>query len=250
MPSAPRRDIVKAAEHPDSRSFAFIRGRLIGFARPENDMATVKQIEANRRNALRSTGPKTPEGKAAVSLNSLRHGLRARTVVLPGEDPQEFQRLCDDLEAQWQPLTRTEQFYVEQMAVAQWKLIRMERCEASIFAQTIAATAQLTMLNRLWQAQCRMERSFASAQHELERIQISRNQAQQPQEPAPAAKMVPALQPAPAVASAAPLAASQPQPHGLKTPIASEFAPTPATSATASAHATSWGDKPDCPAAP
>ena len=82
-------------------------------------MATLKQIEANRRNALLSTGPKTPEGKAAVRLNSLRHGLRARSVILPGEKREEFQQLCDDLEAEWQPQTRTEQFYIEQMAVSQ-----------------------------------------------------------------------------------------------------------------------------------
>ena len=66
-------------------------------------MATIKQIEANRRNAQQSTGPKTPEGKAAVRLNALRHGLRARTVVLPGEQPEEFQQLCDDLETEWPP---------------------------------------------------------------------------------------------------------------------------------------------------
>ena len=66
-------------------------------------MATPAQIDANRRNALKSTGPKTPEGKAAVSMNSLRHGLRARTVVLPGEDREEFNQLCDDLEREWQP---------------------------------------------------------------------------------------------------------------------------------------------------
>ena len=47
-------------------------------------MATLQQIDAHRRNALKSSGPKTPQGKAAVSLNSLCHGLRARTVVLPG----------------------------------------------------------------------------------------------------------------------------------------------------------------------
>ena len=136
-------------------------------------MATPRQIEANRRNALNSTGPKTPEGKAAVSLNSLRHGLRARTVVLPREDPKEFQQLCDDLEAEWQPLTRTEQFYVEQMAVAYWKLRRHERAEAQLLREHHAGTTPI-MLDRLWQAQCRLERSFARAQHELERIQISR----------------------------------------------------------------------------
>src|SRR6266849_1881344 len=98
-------------------------------------MATLKQIEANRRNALQSTGPRTPEGKAAVSLNALRHGLRARTVVLPGESRLEFQQLCDDLEAEWQPQSRTEQFYLEQMTVSQWKLTRMEVGEIDIFGQ-------------------------------------------------------------------------------------------------------------------
>src|SRR5258708_10531467 len=149
-------------------------------------MATLRQIEANRRNALKSTGPKTPEGKAAVSMNSLRHGLRARNVMLPGDDREEFQRLCDDLESEWQPLTRTEQFYVEQMAVAQWKLKRMETAEVSLLApKALGAKNQLPLLDRLWQAQCRLERSFARAQHELERIQISRSstQAQPPEDP-------------------------------------------------------------------
>src|SRR3984893_3610593 len=96
-------------------------------------MATLKQFEANRRNALKSTGPKTPEGKAAVSMNSPRHGLRARTVVLPGKDREEFNQLCDDLEVEWSPQSRTEQFYVEQMAVSQWKLLRMEVVEVASF---------------------------------------------------------------------------------------------------------------------
>src|SRR5437899_735942 len=102
-------------------------------------MATLKQIEANRRNALKSTGPSTPEGKAAVRLNALRHGLRAHTVVLPSENPEQFQQLCDDLEAEWQPQTRTEQLYVEQMAVSQWKLRRMEIGEISLLVQKFGA---------------------------------------------------------------------------------------------------------------
>jgi len=146
-------------------------------------MATPRQIEANRRNAQKSTGPRTPEGKAAVRLNSLQHGLRARTVVLPGDDPQEFQQLCDDLESEWQPQTRTEQIYLEQMAIAYWKLQRMELLEARTISGGLSDLAPI-MLERLWQAQQRLERSFASAQRELERIQISHNrQVQQPEEP-------------------------------------------------------------------
>ena len=144
-------------------------------------MATQKQIEANRRNAQRSTGPRTPEGKAAVRLNALRHGLRARTVVLPGEDRQEFERLCDVLEGEWQPRTSTELFYLEQMAVSQWKLTRMEVGEADVYHEVTGARIQVPLLDRLWRAQCRMERSYARAQRELERIQSSRAfQAQQP----------------------------------------------------------------------
>ena len=59
----------------------------IGFVGPEkgNPLATKRQIAANRRNARKSAGPKTPQGKATASMNALRHGLRARKVVIPGE---------------------------------------------------------------------------------------------------------------------------------------------------------------------
>src|SRR3989440_12445213 len=145
-------------------------------------MATIKQIDANRRNALKSTGPRTPEGKAAVSMNSLRRGLRARTVVLPGENRDEFDQLCDDLEREWEPQSRTAKFYLEQMAVSQWKLTRMEVAEAGIFKETLSAKTQLPLLDRLWQAQCRLERSYARAQRELERLQASRRPVRQPEE--------------------------------------------------------------------
>jgi hypothetical protein len=148
-------------------------------------MATLKQFEANRRNAQHSTGPKTPEGKAAVSMNALRHGLRARSVLLPGEDRNEFTQLCDDLEVEWHPQSRTEQFYVEQMAVSQWKLCRMEVTEVNIFKDADSAKNQLSLLDRLWQAECRLERSYARAQRELQRLQTSRCQPDpQPEEPA------------------------------------------------------------------
>ena len=148
-------------------------------------MATLKQFEANRRNAQHSTGPKTPQGKAAVSMNALRHGLRARSVLLPGEDRNEFTQLCDDLEVEWHPQSRTEQFYVEQMAVSQWKLCRMEVTEVNIFKDADSAKNQLSLLDRLWQAECRLERSYARAQRELQRLQASRPQPDpQPEEPA------------------------------------------------------------------
>jgi len=112
-------------------------------------------------------------------MNSLKHGLRARKVVLPGENRQEFEQLCDDLEAEWQPRTCGEQFYVEQMAISQWKLARMEAGEADIFSEPASAKVQIPLLDRLWQAQCRLERSYARAQRELERLQIARNRIEE-----------------------------------------------------------------------
>jgi hypothetical protein len=163
------------------------RGSQFGFVGKDNDMATIKQFEANRRNAQKSTGPKTPEGKTAVSMNALRHGLRARTVVLPGENREEFNHLCDDLEVEWHPQSRTEQFYVEQMAVSQWKLIRMEVGEVNIFNDVESPKDQIPLLDRFWQAECRLERSYARAQRELERLQNSRrDQVPPPADPAPA----------------------------------------------------------------
>src|SRR6202790_1456683 len=163
-----------------------------GFVGQDRPMATLKQFEANRRNAQKSTGPKTPEGKSAVSMNALRHGLRARTVVLPGEDPTEFHQLCDDLEVEWNPQSRTEQFYVEQMAVSQWKLTRMEVGEVNIFKDPAGPERQIPLLDRLWQAQCRLERSYARAQRELQRLQNSRPQPDpQPEEPVPASQPEP-----------------------------------------------------------
>jgi ribosomal silencing factor RsfS len=179
-------------------------------------MATLKQFEANRRNAQKSTGPKTPEGKAACSMNALRHGLRARSVMLPGENRDEFNQLCNDLESEWHPQSRTEQFYVEQMAVSQWKLVRMEVVEVNIFKDADAASKQVPLLDRLWQAECRLERSFSRAQRELQRLQASRPQ---PEEPA----RQPAAEPQPAEAAqsatASPAVAPTPEIRNPKSEI-------------------------------
>src|SRR5437879_8067259 len=182
-------------------------------------MATIKQIEANRRNALKSTGPRSPEAKAAVRMNALRHGLRARTVVLPAENSEEFHQLCNDLETEWQPQSRTEHFYVDQMAISQWKLTRVEVAEKSIVSQEVSAKTQIPLLDKLWQCQGRLERSFARAQRELERLQNSRRPPVQPGEavraPQPASHAPAASEPpvrkAPYVMSAPAAAAEAPK---------------------------------------
>jgi len=64
-------------------------------------MATQKQIEANRLNALKSTGPRTAEGKAATRLNALQHGIFAEMPTVIGEDTAAYETLRDSYLARW-----------------------------------------------------------------------------------------------------------------------------------------------------
>src|SRR5215472_2977640 len=99
-------------------------------------MISQNKLEADRRNAQLSTGPTSPEGRKAVSRNAVTHGLRARHVVTLAERPAEFERLCADLEAEWDPQTHAERFLVEQLAVIQWKLGRWEAVESAAVLQS------------------------------------------------------------------------------------------------------------------
>jgi hypothetical protein len=93
-----------------------------------------KKIEANRQNALKSTGPRTQEGKDAVRLNALKHGLLSQEVLLPGENGESLQELEERLRAELQPIGELENLLVEQVIAAYWRLRRLRRVEAGIFA--------------------------------------------------------------------------------------------------------------------
>src|ERR671912_1994791 len=97
-------------------------------------MTNDKQVQANRRNALKSTGPKTPEGKAAVRLNANKHGLRSQEVLLPGENEEALKELDENLRAELQPVGELENLLVDGIVAAHWRLRRIRRVEAGIFA--------------------------------------------------------------------------------------------------------------------
>jgi len=97
-------------------------------------MTSDKKTEANRRNALQSTGPKTPEGKAAVRLNALKHGLLSRETLLPGEDEEALRELGERLRGELQPVGELENLLVERIIASYWRLRRLGRVEAGIFA--------------------------------------------------------------------------------------------------------------------
>jgi hypothetical protein len=87
-------------------------------------MATEKQIQANRANAKRSTGPVTEKGKQASSLNARCHDQLSTCVVLKAEATPLFDDLMNSLLDEFQPQTPNETALVETMAVARWKIWR------------------------------------------------------------------------------------------------------------------------------
>jgi hypothetical protein len=97
-------------------------------------MTSEKKAEANRRNALKSTGPKTPEGKAAVSLNALKHALLSQEILLRGRRSGSPKGAGQKLRAELQPVGELENLLLDRIIASYWRLLRLGRIEAGIFA--------------------------------------------------------------------------------------------------------------------
>lgn len=89
-----------------------------------------QKIEANRRNSLRSTGPKTAEGKNIVRQNALKHGILSRDLVIPGtEDESQFEELHRQIMTELRPVGPIEENLAEEIISCQWRLKRVRRYE-------------------------------------------------------------------------------------------------------------------------
>src|ERR1035437_8174608 len=97
--------------------------------RPEPPMSTLRQIEANRRNAQKSTGPTSVTGKAVSSMNSLKTGLHAKSMVLPFENLAEFQQLIDEYYHSHHPTTPEARCFVDDLIRCEWTLRRLDNAE-------------------------------------------------------------------------------------------------------------------------
>ncbi|MFH1067897.1 MAG: hypothetical protein V1746_08360 [bacterium] len=96
-------------------------------------MATTKQIQANKQNALLSTGAITEEGKAIVSRNAVKHGIFVKDLLITGgdgrEDAEEYRELLQNLITSLNPSNQMEHLLVEKIAVDFWRLRRVLRFE-------------------------------------------------------------------------------------------------------------------------
>jgi hypothetical protein len=96
-------------------------------------MTSLKQIAANRLNALKSTGPRSADGKLRSRQNALRHGLTAETVITALEHAADYQALETSIMADYQPRSATERELVARLASVLWRLRRATSIETGLF---------------------------------------------------------------------------------------------------------------------
>ncbi len=109
-------------------------------------MASIAQIQANRLNAEKSTGPRTADGKATASRNAVKHGLLAEQVVIHGEDPAEFDLYREGMLAELGPEGAVEEMLAERAVSLAWRLRRAERLQSAVFATVYRENADDVVL--------------------------------------------------------------------------------------------------------
>jgi len=204
-------------------------------------MSSQSQIDANRINAQKSTGPRTPEGKARSRRNGLLHGLTAKTCMLDGEDPEGLTDLEDAIREKYDPQDTEEDFLVERMAKARCRYNRIMPLEAAIFnirltvdqapKEVVAALSQEgqrawaylrdanggNALSKLSRYETALLREYDRSRQELEKLQKIRAAKELRREPDPPVTPTKSAQPAtstppPSTPNPPPAASSSPEP--------------------------------------
>jgi hypothetical protein len=151
-------------------------------------MATPAQINANRANAQKSTGPRSAEGKSVARFNALKHGIDAASIVIPGEDPADYDALANHYLHEFRPQSASESFHVDTMLRADWQKRRLQGVEADLYhtvlaespgnslaAVLLAESPAAKLLVRVQRQIAAFERTWHRANNELRR---SRAEAQ------------------------------------------------------------------------
>lgn len=113
-----------------------------------------KQMAANRKNAKRSTGPRTSAGKARSAMNSTRHGLRGKFRLIEGEDPEELSKFAEGIRADWKPQGAFEEYSADRFIKDAWLVDRIDNVVAALLVNNesfddLPADDLLTALERL-----------------------------------------------------------------------------------------------------
>ena len=110
-------------------------------------MTSLAQINANRNNAKKSTGPKTQMGKKSSSQNALTHGIFAQIPILPGEDKEAITALADEITFAYKPQDAMELILVERIIMASIRQVRLRDAEAATVKISMAPERIADALN-------------------------------------------------------------------------------------------------------
>jgi len=153
----------------------------------ESFMPTAKQSAASRANAQKSTGPRTPQGKAASRFNALKHGIHAETQVMFDENPADLAELTAELHDHYRPADPDQRFLVDTLVSNEWRLRRLRAVEASLWSHAADAFLNINVelpsatsgeafatvagpFARLQQIMNSCERNYYRARKELQRF--------------------------------------------------------------------------------
>jgi hypothetical protein len=110
-------------------------------------MATTEQTDANRQNAQHSTGPRTPEGKAASRFNALKSGIDSQAQIITGEDPANLDALVAEYQQRFDTSAPECRMLVDTLISCEWLFRRLNRAEASLWEYTIMDTVSRLFSN-------------------------------------------------------------------------------------------------------
>jgi hypothetical protein len=137
-------------------------------------MATEAQIAANHKNAQKSTGPTSAEGKAAVSRNRVSHGMTGKFSILSWEDPEQLDQLVASIYNEQKPTSDSERRLVESMIQHFWLMQRaislQDQCLESETMGTPIGSYEDKRLGLYLRYQTTHERAYYKAMRELRNI--------------------------------------------------------------------------------
>ena len=149
-------------------------------------MTSQAQVAANRRNASKSTGPRTPAGKAAVARNGIKHGFLSRECLVKGESEADLVGFGKRLRAQLAPVGELEFLLADRIVATAWRLRRAGALETSllndrsdskgvgVLANVFPWDTDREKIQLLSRYEVTLERSLYRALHELQRLQAAR----------------------------------------------------------------------------
>jgi hypothetical protein len=147
-------------------------------------MTSEARIAANRLNAMKSTGPRTPAGKAAVGRNNMKHGILSREILVNGENDADLVGFGKRLRAQLAPVGELELLLADRIVSNAWRLRRaagletalfnVKRHEGTVLKDVLSWKSDQERLQLISRYETTLERSLYKALHELQRLQAGR----------------------------------------------------------------------------